>query len=170
MTPLKIAPCGGFNCLLTGSPIPRADGSVWCCRLPAHLADAGARLWSRRIAALSLGHGIAMKLQPPQPGGATRLTTVLLQNLLVLAVGARRTSLNTGRGDGDTQQSGRNNRFVTLAVNLQEATALYHALSFAERLHLVRGVREVPQGRPCRGPAALGVVLAVAAAAPPPCP
>ena len=86
---------------------------------------------------VAAGDKVDVLITARRPGGATRLTTVLLQNLLVLAVGARRTSLNTGRGDGDTQQSGRNNRFVTLAVNLQEATALYHALSFAERLHLV---------------------------------
>ena len=80
----------------------RADGSVWCCRLPANLADAGARLWSRRIAALSLGHGIAMKLQPPQPGGATRLLWLPPRSLLVFTAEARyawRHGIASKRGD-----------------------------------------------------------------------
>jgi hypothetical protein len=47
------------------------------------------RLWTRRIAALSLGHGIAMKLQPTAPGSTTLLLWLPPRSLLVFSAEAR---------------------------------------------------------------------------------
>lgn len=74
-----------------------------------------------------------------RPGGSTRLTTVLLQNVLVLAVGRRQASLTRTRGGEDGPASGgsRAQRMITLSLNLEESAALFHAMSFAERLAVV---------------------------------
>jgi Flp pilus assembly protein CpaB len=93
---------------------------------------------------VAAGDRVDVLITAVRPNGTTRLTTVLLQNVLVLAIGQRRAS-RTGRTDHERAQmeeeergaTGRVHRQVTLSVNLDEATALFHALEFAERISLI---------------------------------
>jgi Flp pilus assembly protein CpaB len=89
---------------------------------------------------VAAGDKVDILVTARRPEGTIRLTTVLVQNVLVLAVGQRQTSLNRGgAGESDDRPagSGRGQRMVTLSLNLHESAVLFHALEFAERLALI---------------------------------
>lgn len=93
---------------------------------------------------VAAGDRVDVLITATRPNGSTRITTPLLQNVLVLAVGQRqgsRTGLTQDEQaaleERERTQARRTHRQVTLSVNLEEATALFHALEFAERLSLI---------------------------------
>lgn len=89
---------------------------------------------------IAAGDKVDVLVTAIRPSGSTRMTTVLLQNTLVLAVGRRQASLTRTRGGDDDRSAGggsRSQRMITLSLNLEESAALFHAMSFAERLALV---------------------------------
>lgn len=88
---------------------------------------------------VAAGDKVDILVTARRPEGTMSLTTVLVQNVLVLAVGQRQTSLNrggTGESDERTSGSGRGQRMITLSLNLHEAAVMFHALEFADRMAL----------------------------------
>lgn len=68
------------------------------------------------------GDRVDVLLTAQRPGGTEQVTVPLLQNNLVLAVGA-----DTGGPDADHEDQGRRGRDVTLAVTMEQAALLTHA-------------------------------------------
>ncbi|MCB9613108.1 MAG: Flp pilus assembly protein CpaB [Sandaracinus sp.] len=112
--------------------------------LSASVAE-GQRAFTVELESYSFGKMVAagdkvdILVTARRPGGTMRLTTVLVQNVLVLAVGQRQSSLTRGGASAEQRQagSGRGQRMVTLSLNLHESAVLFHALEFAERLALI---------------------------------
>lgn len=89
----------------------------------------------------STGRADANGIVVPPPS----LTTVLLQNVLVMAIGTRQSSLsgeeaarssNTAN-NAASQRAARDAKFVTLALSLEESVVLFHAIRFATGLSMV---------------------------------
>ncbi len=110
----------------------------------SHSVSDGQRAFTVELESYSFGKMVAagdkvdVLVTARRPEGTMQLTTVLIQNVLVLAVGQRQASLNQGgRSANDERGRGRGNRMVTLSLNLHESAVLFHALEFADRLALV---------------------------------
>ena len=87
---------------------------------------------------VAAGDKVDILVTARRPEGTMSLTTVLVQNVLVLAVGQRQSSLNRGgsgaSGEDGPQGRSTGQRMITLSLNLHEAAVMFHALKFADRL------------------------------------
>ena len=88
---------------------------------------------------VSSGDRVDVVLTATRPGSDTQLTTVLVQNVMVMAVGTR-IRFETGEGSVRWEQGDRERRgaqYVTTAVDLREAAALRHATHMRGSLLLI---------------------------------
>ena len=89
---------------------------------------------------VAAGDKVDILVTARRPEGTMSLTTVLVQNVLVLAVGQRQGTLNRGGSNASDERqrgSGRGQRMITLSLNLHESAVMFHALEFADKMALI---------------------------------